>query len=290
MSGFDGIFGTNASVQKSSLFKDLKPSSLLGSDSAPSKAAPSTGKDAKHSAANTSLKRAKAPQENHQPAAVATKRPRKKVNSDEPVVPAAAADAGANRPSAASASKAAKRQKTSTDAAASTVNTSHSESAAAKAARAAAEKLVKLGGIDREDLASPPVHETLQRQAVPRKRSMKPKVAAQKQAPVQSQHIERPAERIAAGSAAPAEQPLDAAPNGVEQARPSACCQQHGCERVFRRVNSRAEPCRHAGVFTWCPGLQAVDGSADDKLDRTIFVGNLRAAVKPKAIKQLFAR
>jgi hypothetical protein len=43
--------------------------------------------------------------------------------------------------------------------------------------------------------------------------------------------------------------------------------------------------------------LQAEDGKAaahvskaDDKLDRTVFVGNLRAAMKPKAIKQLFSR
>jgi hypothetical protein len=43
-------------------------------------------------------------------------------------------------------------------------------------------------------------------------------------------------------------------------------------------------------MFMLCSGLQAEDGRADDKLDRTIFVGNLRAAMKPKAIKQLFSR
>lgn len=36
--------------------------------------------------------------------------------------------------------------------------------------------------------------------------------------------------------------------------------------------------------------MQAEDQGPDDKLDRTIFVGNLHAVMKPKAIKQLFSR
>lgn len=36
--------------------------------------------------------------------------------------------------------------------------------------------------------------------------------------------------------------------------------------------------------------FQAQGSSLEDNLDRTVFVGNLRATTKPKAVKQLFAR
>jgi hypothetical protein len=292
MSGFDGIFGSNGSVQKSSLFKDVKASSLLGSGSAPSnlasKAAPGKAKGAKHSASHSSHKRAGTPQENPQSAGAASKRPSKKAKSDKPVAAAATAttNAVAAHASAATAARPAKRQRGSKCASAPTVSLSQSESAAAKAAHAAAEKLLKLGGIDREDLASPPVHETLQRQAVPRKRKIKPKVAGQKQATAESQQTETPAQRTATQNAAPAEQPLDAAPSGIEQARPLAYCLVDVSRTVRKFVSKPSD----TGMFTWCPGLQATDSSVDDKLDRTVFVGNLRAAMKPKAIKQLFSR
>jgi hypothetical protein len=292
MSGFDGIFGSDGSVQKSSLFKDVKPASLLEQGSAPSnlagKAASGKAKGAKLSASHTIHKRAGTPQENPQSAGAASKRPSKKAKSDKPVVAAATAtaDAVAAHASAATAARPAKRQQASKGASAPSVILSQSKSAAAKAAHAAAEKLLKLGGIDREDLASPPVHEMLQRQAVPRKRKIKPKVAAgQKQAPMPSQQTETPAERIATGRAAPAEQPLDAAPNGIEQARPLACCLVECVAHNLDLHVPKLQAC-----CTWCPGLQAMDSSVDDKLDRTVFVGNLRAAMKPKAIKQLFSR
>lgn len=258
MSGFDGIFGTNGSVQKSSLFKHVKPSSLLGSGSAPSniasKAAPGKAKGAKHSASHKSHKRAGTPQENPQSAGAASKRPNKKAKSDKPVVAAAAAtaDAVAAHASAATAASPAKRRKASKDASAPAVSLSQSKSAAAKAAHAAAEKLLKLGGIDREDLASPPVHETLQRQAVPRKRQIKPKVAGQKQASLPDQQTETPAERIATASAAPAEQPLDAAPSGIEQARPLAYCLVDVSRTVTKFMSKPSGTCVH--TVPWAAG------------------------------------
>jgi hypothetical protein len=231
MAGFDDIFGSHASGQESLLFKQAKPSSLIRSGSVSKGKAinAASGKGVKQTDASKSkkLKSASAQQTDPNPAAAAAIKHGKQSKSDKPDKPdepAVVAAVTATGPSAAGAPKPAKRKRSPKDASAPAVAVVHSKSAAAKAAHAAAEKLLKLGGIDRTDLVSPPVHETLQHQAAHKKRKKKLKSDGQKPPLAHAQQTETPAERNANGSAAPAEQPLDVAPDGIEQASSATFC------------------------------------------------------------------
>lgn len=300
MSAFDGIF-KSAQGSASALFADTKvttdldaaPGGKTGIAAAATAAPEKAPKLAKADKPEKAGKRKRSDVESSRTADKAGfpgKKQKCGKQSEAAAVPAAAAVKSA---SAAGRPQPAERKSSVAQLAA--AGKAGGESAAAKAARAAAAKLLRQSMADEQD-GEPPLHETLQRQAAQAKKQKKRKQKQAQEPDTAGQQVSTPAERLHSGDAAPAEQPLEAAPNGIEQVgrfalrllhwaacqiaysgtQCTCCASWHAC------VDSSQPACRH-----W---LQAHDHSTEDKLDRTIFVGNLRASTKPKAIKQLFSR
>lgn len=67
---------------------------------------------------------------------------------------------------------------------------------------------------------------------------------------------------------------------------PSICAYRGDLRCALRQMHQPTS----ASQYDVCDDAQAQGHSNEDNLDRTVFVGNLRATMKPKAIKQLFAR